>query len=115
MSKFLIKKLNMKYNYNTFFLSKSLQIGSLININLLKGNFRSNFFGILIKRKSIGASWSITLRNVMKKYAIERTFNLNGKQILNIHLLKNKLNKFSSRYNLFYLRNISKIHSTIKI
>lgn len=114
MNKFLINQLNFKYNYNSFMFNKSLQIGSLININTIKGKFKGNFFGILIKKKNISGSVSVTLRNVVKRYAVEKTFNLCSNIVLNVYLVRNRLNKFNSRYNLFYLRTISKIHSTIK-
>ena len=115
MSINLLKKLHYKYSYCYFINKQSLEIGSLIQINLLKGKYKSNFFGLIIKKRNKRNKLSITLRNVLKKYAIEQDFNLNSKTILSIYLLRNRLDKYSNRYNLFYSRSISKIHSTIKI
>lgn len=112
MAVFLINKLMYKYNAVSFLNNTSLEIGSLISLNLSKVKFRSNFFGIVIKRKKNLLGWSITLRNVLKKYAIEKSFNLSSNNILNIFLVKNKLIKFANRHNLFYLRSRSKLHST---
>jgi len=111
----IITKLNYKYNVITFMNNSSLNIGGIINLNLSKVKFRSNFFGVLVKKQKSALGWSITLRNVFKKYAIEKSFNLASSSILNIYLIKNKLIKFTHRYNLFYLRSRSKLHSTFTI
>ncbi len=115
MSTFIINKLKFKYYVINFLDCNSLSVGSLINLNLFKVKFRSNFFGVLIKKKKNMFGWSITLRNVFKKFAIEKSFNLSSSTILNIYLLKNKLSKFTNRHNLFYLRSRSKLHSTFSM
>lgn len=109
----LKQKLNYKYNSLSFFKKNSLEIGSLLNITTLNTNHRSNFFGILIKKKYVNScTCLITLRNVMKKSAIEKSFNLNSPFIKKIYCLKNKSLNLNNRYNLYYLRSISKIYST---
>lgn len=111
----IITKLNFKYNVITFMNNISLNVGGIVNLNLSKVKFRSNFFGVLVKKQKSAIGWSITLRNVFKKYAIEKSFNLASSSILNIYLIKNKLIKFTQRHNLFYLRSRSKLHSTFTI
>jgi ribosomal protein L19 len=107
------EKLNYKYNSIFFFKKQSLQIGSIINVTTLGTNFRSNFFGILIKKKHKNFNGCyITLRNVMKKSGLEKSFNLNSPFIKKIYLLKNKSLNINNRFNLYFLRNISKIYST---
>lgn len=109
----LNQKLNYKYNSISFFKKNTLEIGSLLNITTLNTNYRSNFFGILIKKKfKNGFTSSITLRNVMKKSAIEKSFNLNSSFIKKIYCLKNKSFNLNNRHNLYYLRMVSKIYST---
>jgi len=108
----IIRKLNYKYFANSFLNKKSLVVGSLVSLNLSKVKFRSNFFGVIVKKKKSALGFCITLRNVFKKYAIEKSFNLSCSNLVNIYLIKNKLRKFTNRHNLFYLRDRSKFHST---
>lgn len=109
----LKQKLNYKYNYYSFFKKNTLEIGSLLNITTLSTNYRSNFFGILIKKKYVNeVTCLITLRNVMKKSAIEKSFNLSSPFIKKIYCIKNKSFNLNNRHNLYYLRIISKIYST---
>lgn len=109
----LKKKLNYKYNSISFLKKNTLEVGSLLNVTTLNTNYRSNFFGILIKKKYVnGCACLITLRNVMKKSALEKSFNLNAPFVKKVYCLKNKSFNLNNRHNLFYLRTISKIYST---
>ncbi len=115
MRNLVTKKLMYKYNLISFSERSTLEVGSLITIGLSKVKFRSSFLGVIIKKKRCGLSYVVTLRNVLKKYAIEKSFNLYCPSITYIYLMKNKLRKFSNRQNLFYLRKMSRMHSTYDV
>lgn len=106
MSKFILNKLLYKYFFIFSLDKRPSLIGSLFKVKLAKSKYLSEFYGIILKKKTVNLSYTLTLRNVVKKSALERGFNLNSNAIIQLEFIKIGLSRYVNRCNLFFLREL---------
>jgi len=109
--KSLLSKLHNKYYYKLNFVKETLHIGSVVNVQTIKGRGRRVFLGILLKIRKRKNFITITLRNSFKKYTFEKSILLSNSIIKEIRFLKNA-KIITKRNNLYYIRKRKRTLST---